>query len=189
MEHSSKHQREFPEIGLKSRQVVSTSPLQEAVFPYGIRFLHMSRSVASSGRQRPLHWLRGAPNRACGGDFPNIGLKACFCKAHMTGFEQTERHRSAWMRSWGSRAIGARSIIDAPRSEVAVSQDGIELVRRMGDFEPVDRQRDLPLDVDSENGMRELLDALPAGVYIPMLPGASHSIMKSPLPCGAAVQS
>lgn len=68
MEHSSKHQRVFPEIGLKSRQVVSTSPLQEAVFPYGIRFLHMSRSVASSGRQRPRHWLRGAPNRACGGD-------------------------------------------------------------------------------------------------------------------------
>jgi hypothetical protein len=47
-----------------------------------------------------------------------------------------------------------------------VSQDGIELPRRMGDFEPVDRQRDLPLDVDSENGMRELLHALPAAVYV-----------------------
>jgi two-component system CheB/CheR fusion protein len=47
-----------------------------------------------------------------------------------------------------------------------VSQDGIELPRRMGDFfEPMEQQRDLALDVDSENGMRELLDALPAAVY------------------------
>jgi PAS domain-containing protein len=47
-----------------------------------------------------------------------------------------------------------------------VSQEGIELPRRMGDLGPVDRQRDLPLDVDSENGMRELLNALPAAVYV-----------------------
>ena len=47
-----------------------------------------------------------------------------------------------------------------------MSQDGIELPRRMGDLGPVDRQRDLPLDVDSENGMRELLNALPAAVYV-----------------------
>jgi two-component system CheB/CheR fusion protein len=35
----------------------------------------------------------------------------------------------------------------------------------MGDFEPAEQQRDLALDLDSENGLRELLHALPAAVY------------------------
>jgi PAS domain S-box-containing protein len=52
-----------------------------------------------------------------------------------------------------------------PESEAAVSQDGIELPRRMGDFEPAEKQPDLALDLDSENGLRELLHALPAAVY------------------------
>jgi two-component system CheB/CheR fusion protein len=46
-----------------------------------------------------------------------------------------------------------------------VSQDGVELSRRDGGLAPLELQGDFCLDVDSENGMRELLHALPAGVY------------------------